>query len=212
MQSGKTYAEIIKLFNNKISKSVLSYWYRRAPIPSNQRKTIETNRQLHSQYGRKKALLARTKIRARYLWSIDKRIQPLQKLMQRKTISKLIAATLYLGEGSKTKRGSLVFGNSNPSIIALFLHTLRFSYTIDEAKFRCTVQCRADQNTRALEQFWHTITKIPLRQFYKTRIDPRTIGKPSLKPEYKGVCRIDYFSADIFIELLKIGQLISSGR
>ena len=88
------------------------------------------------------------------------------------------------------------------------MHLLRFCYNIDEKKFRCTLQCRVDQNIPKLEKFWGEITKIPLSQFYKARIDPRTIGKTSKNIDYKGVCRIDYFSADIFLDLMQIPKTI----
>ena len=72
-------------------------------------------------------------------------------------------------------------------------------------------QCRADQDIKKLEKFWSKITKIPPSQFYKARIDKRTIGKKTLKLEYKGVCRIDYFSADIFTELMKLPRILHMG-
>jgi len=118
---------------------------------------------------------------------------------------------LYLVEGSKNQRGSLMFGNSDPLVIRLFLNLLRRCYDVDENKFRCTLQCKADQNIKRLEKFWSKITDIPLSQFYKARIDPRTIGKPSRKLDYKGVCRIDYFSGDVFMELKQIVNVISEG-
>ena len=55
------------------------------------------------------------------------------------------------------------------------------------------------------------IRKIPLTQFYKARIDPRTIGQQSKNLNYKGVCRIDYFSAELFIELKQIPEIIHKG-
>jgi hypothetical protein len=119
---------------------------------------------------------------------------------------------LYLGEGSKdSKRGSLMFGNSDPFIVSLFLRLLRCCYNINEGKFRCTLQCRADQNIKKLERFWFRITGIPLSQFYRARVDPRTIGKKSNKLDYKGVCRIDYFSAELFIELKQIAEIVNKG-
>ena len=92
-----------------------------------------------------------------------------------------------------------------------FLYLLRYCYDIDEKKLRCTVQSRADQNVGELEKFWSKITEIPPSQFYKTRIDSRTIGKKSKKLNYKGVCRIDYFSGDLFIELMQIPKIIYKG-
>jgi len=55
------------------------------------------------------------------------------------------------------------------------------------------------------------ITKIPKSQFYKARIDKRTIDKPTKKVNYKGVCRIDYFSSDIRIELDQVIEVINKG-
>ncbi len=124
-------------------------------------------------------------------------------------VAKLMLVMLYLGEGAKNKKGSLMLGNSDPAIVRLFLQLLRKCYKIDESKFRCTVQCRADQDINFLEKFWSNVTQIPSRQFYKARIDPRTIGKPTKKSDYKGVCVIDLFSAHIFNEIKIIAGLIT---
>ena len=86
---------------------------------------------------------------------------------------------------------------------------LRQCYDIDEKNFRCTLQCRADQDIIGLQEFWSKVTKIPLPQFYKSQIDPRTIGRPSKKFDYKRVCRIDYFSSYVYNELTIIIQEIS---
>lgn len=159
---------------------------------------------------RNAALKANKIKRENYLNSIERRVKHLGGFVKNKDIAKIALAMLYLGEGAKRSRshGSLMIGNSDSKIIELFLRLLRHCYNIDESKFRCTLQCRADQNIRALEEFWFGITKIPRNQFYKAQIDPRTIGKKSEKPDYKGVCRIDYFSADILLELMQIPETI----
>ncbi|MFH1404822.1 MAG: hypothetical protein ABIH21_01835 [Patescibacteria group bacterium] len=121
-------------------------------------------------------------------------------------------AMLYFGEGTKNrKRGCLTIGNSDPQLIKHFLHLLRTCYMLDESKFRCTVQCRADQNSDLLTIFWSEQTNIPLTQFYKTQVDKRTIGKPTKKLNYKGVCRIDYFNSNIFHEMISCYQILSQG-
>jgi phage-related protein len=114
---------------------------------------------------------------------------------------------LYWCEGSKSGKGALTFGNSDPKIIELFLRLLRQVYNIDENKLRCTVQCRYGQNTLELERFWRKITGIPKDKFYPTVIDERTKGKPLKKKNYKGVCRIDCFSANIYHELMTIPKV-----
>lgn len=207
-KNGKTYGEIQGILGVKISKSTLSYWLTGLILSESQKQKLRLNMIKKSEKGRHAALLANKLKRINYLKSIAERIKHLAKFFKNKDVAKIALALLYLGEGSKARRGSLSIGNSNPDIIRLFLNLLRFVYNIDERKLRCTVQCRADQNTKRLEIFWSNITKIPLKQFYKSRIDPRTIGKKSVKIDYKGVCRIEYFSADLFIELMKAGELL----
>lgn len=208
-KSGKTYSEIKKIINKKIPKSTLSFWCKEIELTKNQKARIEKLNRINAGNNIKKAITVIKTKRQKFLQSVFKSNRNLKFLQKNKDVAKIALSILYLGEGTKNiKRGSLCFGNSDPFVIDLFLCLMRKCYNINESKFRCTVQCRADQNTRRLENFWGKITKIPLSQFYKARIDPRTVGKKSKNPEYKGVCRIDYYSADIFLELLYIPKII----
>jgi hypothetical protein len=207
-KTGKTYSEIIKKLKAPIPKSTLSLWCKNIIFSSKNKERIAKIIKENLARGRF-IVLASNKIKRRhYLQEVYSRVSHLGKLIKNKNIAKISLAVLYLGEGSKN-RSSLTFGNSDPAIISLFLRLLRYCYKIDEGKFRCTLQCRADLDIQKLEKFWSDITNIPLSKFYKARVDPRTIGKISKNPEYKGVCRIDYFSADIFNELTKVIESIN---
>lgn len=207
-KDGKTYGEIIRAVGKNIPKSTLSDWCSGILLSQLQNLRIDKRKEANIRRGRIIALAVNKERRNNYLKSVEKRVEHLPHLLTNKDVAKIVLTTLYLGEGSKHRDGSLSLGNSDPKIIELFLSLLRSTYNIDEKKFRCTVQCRADQNTKALEKFWMSTTRIPAKQFYKTRIDPRTIGQKSRKPEYKGVCKIDYFSADLYNELMTAGRLI----
>lgn len=208
---GKTYNEIRKSTGEVIPKSTLSYWFHDLPqtkfYKGRLRKMIVKN----IQKARRKALLVNKAKRLEYIHSVKERIKHLPLKLKDKDVAKISLTMLFLGDGSKSTKGSVMFGNSDPMIIKLFLSLLRYCYTIDERKFRCTLQCRADQDIKKLENFWARLTGISSRQFYKARIDPRTIGKPSKKLNYKGVCRIDYFSGDLCMELRQISEMISEG-
>lgn len=123
-----------------------------------------------------------------------------------------VLAALYLAEGTKGRRGGPTFGNSDPEIIRLYLLLLRDCFVLDETKFRCTVQARAGQDIASLEKFWLKVTGIPKSQFYKARVDTRGNGKLDRKPDYKGVCRIDYFSTDVLYEITAIGTMLTRGH
>lgn len=212
-KSGKTYGEIKKMIKQPIPKSTLSTWFFGLTMSLSQKENIQKRIRKNIFNGQRAAVEANRTRRREYIRAVEKRVRHLGKKIKNKDIAKIAITMLYLGEGTKSHGGSLIFGNSDPKIIGLFLKLLRYCYNIDENKFRCTLQCRADQDIKKLEKFWSKTTEISLKQFYNARIDPRTIGKPSKKPDYKGVCRIDYFSADVYNELMKIGEIVcNAGR
>ena len=92
---------------------------------------------------------------------------------------------------------------------------LKKCYSFDIKRIRITLQCRADQNIIELEKYWMNIINIPKEFFYKARVDPRTIGKPSIDKDYKGVLRVDYFDVKIQDEIATLVNMlynqISSG-
>lgn len=207
-KQGKTYSEIWQNLGKFIPKSTLSYWCKMVKMPAYYNFKIERLNKKNIARAQKVAWSINKEKREKFLQEIDNNNKDIPSLLNNKKISKIGLAMLYLGEGSKTMRGSVMFGNSDPLIIKLFMKFLRHCYAIDEKKLRGTLQCRADQNIKKLEIFWSKITRIPLSQFYKARIDPRTIGKPSKKLDYKGVCRIDYFSAITDLELKRLAKSI----
>ena len=149
--------------------------------------------------------------REHFFQSIQKINAPIAKTVQDIYIGKIALAMLCLGEASKYKSGArhaFSLGNSDPRIIIIFLKLLKQCFPFDNNKIRATVQCRADQDTVKLTQFWQEKTKIPIHLFYKPLIDPRTIGKPTKKSNYHGVLRIDYFDTKVQLELESLADLI----
>jgi hypothetical protein len=206
-RKGNTYGMIVRRLNTKIPKSTLSCWFKKVILSKDALEKLNNSISENIKKAHVAAANAKKEKRIKYLEEIKNKVSHLKKIKNSKDIAKIILAVLYLGEGSKNRR-SMMLGNSDPKIIKLFLKLLRLCYSVDESKFRCTLQCRADQNIEELEKFWQKITGIRPDKFYKARIDPRTIGKKSKKLDYKGVCRIDYFSADVFNEIKIIMEII----
>jgi hypothetical protein len=205
---GHTYGEIKKILGVNIPKSTLFCWLSKLKLTNIATDKLKLSAGNNIKKAHLLALKSNKEKRIKHLAEIATNVEHLKKIKKDKNVAKIILAVLYLGEGGKSGRSSLMLGNSDPAIIRLFLALLRQNYSIDEGKFRCTVQCRADQDIPELEKFWSKITDIPPRNFYKARVDSRTIGKKSKKPSYKGVCRIDYFSADLFNEIKMIMEIV----
>ncbi|MBI4068218.1 hypothetical protein HY413_02320 [Candidatus Kaiserbacteria bacterium] len=199
---GKTYPEICHALGIKVPKSTMFFWFRRLIISEAAKNRIALMQLKNLERGRSISLQKRRVERARRERAfIESNLVVCRHMSQNHYAQKIALAMLYLAEGGKRKHGSMVFGNSDPHIVLLFLSLLRACFSVDESRLRVTLQCRADQNVKKLERFWLRTTKVPATQFYKAQIDQRTVGKPTKKKEYKGVCRIDYFSADADFDL-----------
>lgn len=208
-KQGKTYSEI-KALIPKTSKSTLSYWLSSLELSDKQKEKLSQNVNKKLIKARAQSVLVQKKKREKYFSDIENKNAHLIKTLNTDIkAAKLVLSALHLGEGGKNRPGSMQLGNSDPGIVRLFLKLMRVCYDIDESKFRCTILCRADQDIKKLESFWLRITGISRKQFYKTRIDARTIGKPSRKLDYKGVCVINYFSASVYYDLLTLGRMMS---
>ncbi|MEK7194842.1 MAG: hypothetical protein AAB561_02210 [Patescibacteria group bacterium] len=215
----RNYAEVLRKRGfsfSKISKSLggipkgtLSYWLKDVKLSSPQKEKLRKENLLHLIRARERALTVNRERRKIYFAGIRSQYIGLYNKLKDEDTALISLGLLYLAEGTKYEKGTLVFGNSNPNIIRLFLRLLRFCYKIDETKFRCTIQGRSDQDFPKLQRFWRRVTGVPPKQFYAPRVDPRSRGKQTMRAEYKGVCRIDYLSASTFHKVLSIGKVLT---
>jgi transcriptional regulator with XRE-family HTH domain len=86
----------------------------------------------------------------------------------------MYALALYAGEGSK-RDGSVVFANSDPVLLRIFIAWLRREFAVDESKFRVKLYLHADLDVEAALQHWSALLDIPRAQFnkpYRAVVDP----------------------------------------
>ena len=201
--------EISTLVNRKIPKSTLTEWCKEISLPSDYLEKINKLNSKNLGKARSIAVAINRIKREELLTTIQQTNLPIAQHIISKEVAKIALAMLCLGEASKSGGSSNFYlGSSNPKIIILFIELLKYCFDFKPEKIRATVQCRSDQDIQKLEKYWQTVTKIPSTQFYKTRIDPRTIGKPTRKAEYKGVLKVDYFNRKIQLELESLSNLI----
>ncbi len=208
---GKTYSEIKGILNVNLPKSTLSYWCKGVVLRQDYYDKVRFFNQVNLAKFRELALQVNRTKQQILLENIYKHNKYLLNKID-EDVEKIILAILYLGEGTKWKSSRyLGLGNSNSEVIKLYLKLLRNCYKINENKLKCRISYRADQDIKELQNFWSNITKIPLNNFYKTKFDPRTIGKITKNKEYKGVCVVYYCDTKIQLELEIIADLIMKG-
>lgn len=205
---GYLYSEICEVLQVNIPKGTLSGWFSGTTL-SDEAQSILRQKYSHSSLtGQQAAVAANRKKRLAQLDALASANAFYSEVIKSPIIAKCALAMLYLGEGSKTDNGAIQLGNSNPDIIKLYLRLLRQIYDIKAEKLRGRIQCRADQDILALEQYWQSITNIPAAQFYPTYVDRRTIGKPSRKSNYKGVLVVTYLSSHVFQDIMATIKVI----
>jgi len=85
-----------------------------------------------------------------------------------------VGAALYAGEGAKRDH-SVIFANSDPTMIRLHCAWLRRFFDIDEARLRVRVYLHEGLDLDAAQEFWSEVTSVPLAQFrapYRAVADP----------------------------------------
>ncbi|MDD5750350.1 MAG: hypothetical protein PHU56_01725 [Candidatus Pacebacteria bacterium] len=210
-RTGKTYSEIQQALKIKIPKSTLSYWCNGIELPFRCQERIKKIVSDNQKKSRAAALMAKKEKRQQFLKGlVGKNFYLIDKL-QDKDFLKVILAMIYYCEGSKWKNHSgLMLGNSDPRLLNFYVNLLKKCYpdVISNEIFRCWVSHRADQDINGLNRFWSQKLGIPLRCFYKIKPDPRTVGKPTKREDYKGVCVVSSRGSEIQLELETIAKML----
>lgn len=209
---GKTYREIKQILGVNLPKSTLSYWCKGVPMPKLYAQKIEQFNKQNIKKAQKAAWRVHKRNRQQFLDGLIRKNLHLYDKIKDKDVLKMLLAFLYLGEGAKwhSHRG-LSLGSSDPIIIKIYMRLLNSCYDIRPQKFKVYICYRADQNLKALQKYWSRLTSIPLKNFYISKADPRTIGKPTKRKDYKGVCTLICAGTNIQLELESIPKLILEG-
>lgn len=208
-REGKTYTEIRNQLGVLIPKSTLSLWCSNVEMPHwYQEKVNKLNRANLSKALRTACAsneLKREK-RTAELRACNK--ETMANITFNKDVYKALLAILYLGEGTKTLSSGLALGSTDPNIIKMYIAMLGICYEIPTNELKCRISHRADQDLRELQEYWSNLTGIPMKNFYKSIPDPRTVGKPTKHLDYKGVCVIYGGNVAAKLEIMMLSRLI----
>lgn len=186
---GMTYQEIGGKLD--VAKSTLSLWLRDLPFPEAsqpnarrryflenvQRRGAAANREKRLAMWRRYAEEAKLE-----MGSVDRTNQQL---------ARAILSMLYWAEGSKHDRGGLTFANTDPRLAALFLSLLRRCYRLDEQRLRVRLHIHHYHDPEKVEWYWSKLLSIPLNQFQKTFVKPRSATK-RFRQNFMGICFVRY--------------------
>ena len=204
---GYTYSEICAKLGT-VPNGTLAYWFNDIHLNGTHQARIRAKIVASAARGRPLARMAWAKKVGQ--WKAIRERQAtvfVRSLRNLPSAARLACAMLYMAEGQQyPATRHLGFSNSKPAIVALFLALLRKSFDLDEAKFRCRVSRRYDQDYQELVSHWSRVTSIPSTRFFKSKPDPRTRGKPTTQVQYRGVCVVYYLDVNVQYTLQAIGE------
>lgn len=198
----------------RIPKSTILGWVKDIELTERQKKRLKNKIIASGIIGRPLAMKANREKIERWKEGIRKQVKHFGTYASNNPeVRKLICGLLYLCEGAKYPASRyLHFGNSDYRLIYFFLNLLRKAYRIDETKLRFSVGYRFDQNYEELKKYWSNLIGIPKSKCLNSKPDKRTKGKPTLRKEYKGICRVIYYDTSLQFELQSLGETIIKGR
>jgi hypothetical protein len=151
------------------SKSSVSVWVRDIMLTKSQRKNLsKRGRSVESIEKRRISRLSNEYKKRKLV--MDNAKKDFSKISLEDL--KLIGIILYLGEGAKTKRGTVSVANSDPLVIKIIARFFREVCKVPENKFRGQIHTFAHVNIEKTKKYWSHITGIPQKQFYKTYTKP----------------------------------------
>jgi predicted transcriptional regulator len=148
-----------------VAKSSVSLWVKKIKLTKNQKQKLSNN-------GIKKEIIEKrreTRLKnenSKRQIIVDRAKGEINNLSLQEL--KIIGATLYWAEGGKTQRGLVRVSNGDCKVIEVMMEFLRKICEVPEEKFRGHIHIHPHLDIKKAENYWSSISGIPLKQFYKT--------------------------------------------
>ena len=192
-KQGFSYGEIRKQLG--VSKSTISLWTNNINLPFKAQNILARK----TSAARKKGREARSaNLKSKYELINQSVIRDLSCLHLDKTLAKLLCAMLYWGEGSKSS-GRVVFTNSDPEMIKVFMKLFRYAFQPDESKLHAILHLHPYHNEFIQKSFWSKVTKITPE---KISIYHKTAYGNVVRENYPGCIAINCGNMEILKEIM----------
>jgi len=201
----KSYNEINK--KTGIPKSTLSYWFKSLSPSSLQ--SPEAYALRWSKIRQKGADANKDKRRTEIKKIIKQTNDDISDIsLEDNKILKYIISVLYWAEGAKSPFNCCVnFANTDPRLSALFITLLRKCFDIDETKIRIRLHLHYYHKINTTKVFWSKLLNVPLMQFNKIYIKPRSKTK-RFRRNFMGICFIRYYDNNIKHKIMNIAYKV----
>lgn len=124
-------------------------------------------------------------------------------------VLRAMLAMLYWAEGSKRGSG-IKFVNTDPNLMELYISLLRRCFVIDESRLKVIVHIHDYHSETEVKDFWSRLLGVPLRQFNKTFIKPRSETR-RFRENFMGICLLYYGDTGLRKEFEALNSALKKG-
>ncbi len=180
------------------TKSSISLWVRDIELSKEQKNEL-------SQKGYRKEIIEKRRTTRlanennRRQVIIDKAIKDIKNVSKKELW--LIGIALYWGEGAKTLRSGVQFSNSDPAMVKIIMEFFKINCEVPIEKFRGHIHLHPHLNENKAKKYWHTISGIPLNQFYKTTKQQSRASKGKKDSLPFGTINIHICNTELFLKI-----------
>lgn len=201
---GWTYSQIQSKY--PVPKSTLSVWFNSAGKGRDRTKQIEhlKNARLHAAEIKREQRLARLAVAEK---SASKELENLD--LADTSFVKALLAMLYWAEGGKSDRSGLIFVNTDPDLLSLYVNLLRKAFPVEETRLRAKLHLHDYHSPREALNFWSHLLNIPKSQFGKIYVKKRSTHR-KFRENFKGICTVCYFGTAERRELMSLAKQLAT--
>ncbi|MFA5934386.1 MAG: hypothetical protein WC827_00660 [Candidatus Paceibacterota bacterium] len=196
-KKGQSVKEIAN--NLKVSKSSVSVWVRSIDLTSKQQKILSHRSSSSIVTEKRRGTRLSNELIKRNI-VIDEAKKDIDNLSIYDL--KIIGSMLYWAEGRKRGMRIASFSNSDPLMIKVIMRFFREVCDVPESKFRGHIHIHSHLCVKDSLKYWSEITKIPLKQFYKTYCVPSISSKGKSDSLPNGTLDIHICSSALYLRIM----------
>ncbi len=186
---GMSYSQIKNRL--RVSKSTLSAWLAPYPLsPEKIRELRDFNPQRIENYRNTMARKRQDKLNL----SLERAKEDIGSISKRDLF--ILGFALYWAEGAKTKRSSLYFANTDPSMLKVYLKWLQ-NLGVPKKKVRLKLHIYRDMKEKEVIDFWSKTLGVRSDQFRKTYVKRSRLVDLTYKNGFgHGTCNIMFENSE----------------
>lgn len=194
-KKGMSYSQIKEKLG--IGKGTLSDWLKDYPLSNKRIKELRDN---NPQRIEKYINTMRKKREDKFSIAFEKAKNDIGKITERELF--IAGFFLYWAEGGKTRRNSVIFSNTDPSMVAVYLRWLSLlKISKDKLKFRLHLYKDMDESKEI--GFWTKKLGVKKEQFKKVWVKDSKMSDLSYKNNFgHGTCNVILYNTQLAMYIL----------